>query len=220
MLVLGVDPSLTAYGWALHDTNAPLGSSERCLERGRFSTSSKMEFLDRYRYQRDSLREVVQQLKPEKVGIEFPIFNDLFSEGMYGLFLFSCDALKLEKCDVVFWTPLQGKAHAREKIQRPKGWKMDKKDMVEAAKADAGPGKWNHNEADAYHIAALSGRFWEFNAGSLLEADLTPVEMKYFARVHTYQRGKHQGKTVRTGMIHRENDRFFLWSKETENGTI
>jgi Holliday junction resolvasome RuvABC endonuclease subunit len=214
MRVLGIDPSLTAFGWALHDTSAPLGDPSRCAERGRFSTPSKMEFLDRYRSMRDSLREVVRRLQPDRVGIEFPIFNDLFSEGMYGLFLFSCDALKLEGCDVVFWTPLQAKAHAREKISRPKGWKMDKKDMVEAAKADAGPGQWNHNEADAYHIAVLAARFWAFYEGSILEADLSPVEKRYFSRVHTYQRGRKAGKTVKTGMIHRENDRFFLWSQE------
>jgi len=211
MRILGIDPSLTQYGWAIHDTSYPVGDKRRCEARGRFQTSSKMEFLDRYRHQRDSLREVIQQYSPDRTGIEFPIFNDLFSEGMYGLFLFSCDALKLEGCDVVFWTPLQGKAHAREKIVRPKGWKMDKKDMVEAAKVCCGQ-TMNHNEADAYHIAVLSSRFWDFYDGNLLEAGLTPVEKKYFSRVHTYVRGNKRGKTVRTGMVHRENDRFFLWS--------
>ena len=86
MRVLGVDPSLTNFGWAVHDDAFPVGDKRRCEARGRFQTSSKMEFLDRYRSQRDSLRELVQQVKPDKVGIEFPIFNDLFSEVCTGCF--------------------------------------------------------------------------------------------------------------------------------------
>ena len=121
MRVLGLDPSLTNYGWALHDTDAPVGDLSRCLGRGRFRTPVKMEFIDRYISQRESLRELVRRLNPDKVGIEFPIFDDLWSEGMYGLFLYSCEALKLEGSDVVFWTPLQVKAHAREFLGRPPG---------------------------------------------------------------------------------------------------
>ena len=211
MRVLGCDPSLTNFGWAIHDTRFPLGDKRRCEIRGRFQTTAKMEFLDRYCSHRDSLAKLIREQKPDRVGIEYPVFGQLFSEGMYGLFLYTCEALKSEGCDVVFWTPLQGKAHAREKISRPKGWKMDKKDMVEAAKADCGQ-RMNHNEADAYHIAVLAARFWSLYEGLILEADLTPVESKYFSKVHTYSRGKKAGKTVKTGMIHRENDRFFLWS--------
>jgi len=211
MRICGVDPSLTNYGWVIHDDAFPVGDKRRCESRGRFQTSSKMEFVDRYRSHRESLRALIQEHKPDRVGLEYPVFGQMFSEGMYGLFLYTCEALKAEGCDVVFWTPLQGKAHAREKISRPKGWKMDKKDMVEAAIACCGQ-RMNHNEADAYHIAVLSARFWSVYEGHLLEADLTPVEAKYFSRVHTYTRGKKAGKTVKTGMVHRENDRFFLWS--------
>jgi hypothetical protein len=211
MKVLGLDPSLTNYGWAIHDTDAPVGTPERCVARGRFRTPSKMEFIDRYIAQRESLREVIREHAPDKVGIEFPVFGNLWSEGMYGLFLYSCEALKLERCDVVFWTPLQVKAHARESIDRPKGWQMDKTDMVEAAKADC-CARMNHNEADAYLVGVLSGRFWNLLAGQVDEGGLTPVEQGYFSKVHTYTRGAKEGKTVRTGMIYRENDRYFAWS--------
>ena len=212
--MLGLDPSLTNFGWALHDTSAPVGDPARCPARGRFSTPSDMEFVDRYISQRESLRSLVQKLKPDRVGIEFPIFNDLFSEGMYGLFLYSCEALKLEGVDAVFWTPLQVKARARETIPRPKGWKMDKPDMVEAAKTDTGISKWNHNEADAYLVGVLSSRFWGFYSGEILEAGLSPVEKNYFAKVHTFTKGAKAGKTVKTGMVFREEDRFFLWSNK------
>jgi hypothetical protein len=210
--VLGLDPSLTAFGWALHDTEAPVGTPNRCLARGRMKTSPKTEFIDRYVFLRSGLLEVLQTHRPDRVGLEFPIFNAMFSEGAYGVFLYTCEALKSEGCDVVFWTPLQIKAHAREKIDRPKGWKMDKPDMVEAAKADAGGGRWDHNEADAYLCAVLSGRFWNFYDGVLQKDELRYPEDRYFTAVHTYTRGEKAGKTVKRGVIHRESDRFFLWS--------
>jgi hypothetical protein len=162
---------------------------------------------------RDSLRSLIQKTNPDRVGIESPIFNDLFSEGMYGLFLYSNEALKLERKDVVFFSPGQGKAHARESLARPKGWKMLKGDMVEAAKADTGGGRWNHNEADAYLIGRLAGRFWKFAEGVTPESELTPVERKQFLHIHTFQRGARAGQTVKKGLLFREEDRFFRWSQ-------
>ena len=213
MIVLGLDPSLTNCGWALHDTEASVGSSLRCLDRGRIRTSSKMEFIDRNTTIRDTLREIIQERPVDKVGLEFPAFGLIYSEGMYGLFLYVCEALKTEKQDVVFFTPLQIKAHARDSIVRPPKWKMDKPDMVEAAKTDTGGGVWNHNEADAYLCAVLAGRFWKLYEGEIQESDLTKTEAKYFTRVHQYVRGAKAGQVRKTGTIHREDDRFFRWSE-------
>ena len=71
--------------------------------------------------QRESLRAVIREHRPDRVGIEFPVFDNLWSEGMYGLFLYSCEALRAECMDVVFWSPLQAKAHARDTLDRPEG---------------------------------------------------------------------------------------------------
>lgn len=218
MRVLGLDPSLTAFGWALHDTEAR--GVKRCPVRGRFATSKKTLFVDRYVFMRESLRGLIQELKPDRVGIESPIFHNLFSEGMYGLFLYSNEALRLERMDVAFFAPDQVKAHAREAIARPKGWEMLKGDMVEAAKADTGgKGVWNHNEADAYLNGKLSGRFWKFFDGDLTEEDLTPVERHQFLKTHTFQRGKRAGETIKPGLLYREEERFFLWSKVSPEST-
>ena len=211
MLVLGLDPSLTNFGWALHDDEKE--GSDRCPARGRFQTPSKMVFINRYCYMRESLRELIQEYKPDYVGIEYPVFNDLWSEGMYGLFLYSCEALKAEKIDVVFFSPMQVKVHARLSLDRPKGWKMLKGDMVDAAKDDTGgKGRWNHNEADAYLVARTSARFWQLHQGHINVDDLTEPEKKQFTKIHTYQRGKKAGETVRKGILFRESERFFRWS--------
>lgn len=213
MRVLGLDPSLTNYGWAILDTSQ--SGKERCEARGRFKTKAKMEFVERYLYMRESLRTLIQEYQPDRVGLESPVFGNLWSEGMYGLFLYTCEALKMEGCDVVLWSPLQIKAHAREFLVRPKGWQMMKPDMVDAAKQHTdGKGRWNHNEADAFLAAVLASRFWCFYDGEISAGDLTPVELKYFTEVKTYSRGKKAGQIEKKGVIYREDDRFFLWSQE------
>jgi Holliday junction resolvasome RuvABC endonuclease subunit len=213
VIIAGLDPSLRQFGWAVIDTRASM--KKRCIARGRFKTLPVTLFIDRYIFLREELRSLLREFTPDRVGIEYPIFNDLYSEGMYGLFLYSCEALRTERMDTVFFSPPQVKAHAREFLGRPKGWKMAKPDMVEAAKAHTGgKGRWNHNEADAYWVASSAARFWLYYDG-LLEIDaLTPVEKKEFLNLHTYVRGKKAGRTVRSGMLFREDDRFFLWSEE------
>jgi hypothetical protein len=176
-----------------------------------------MGFVERYVFLRESLRTLVRSQRPDRVGVEYPVFGALYSEGLYGLFLYTCEALQAEGCDVVFWTPLQIKAHARDTITRPPGWVMDKQDMCEAAQVDTGIARWNHNEADGYLCARLSGRFWLLYEGLITAADLTKNEERYFLDIKTYTRGKKAGKTELRGTMHREDDRFFLWSKPPEN---
>jgi hypothetical protein len=215
MRVIGLDPSLSNFGWAVHDTSVPVGDRSRCERRGRFQTSGKTLFIDRYTEMRGRLRELLHEVQPDRVGLEFPVFNDLWSEGMYGLFLFTCEALRLEGQDVVFWSPMQVKAHARESLDRPSGWQMGKADMVDAAKADTAGGRWNHNEADAYLVARLSGRFWLLHDDLIRERDLTPTERKYFLDIKRFVRGKKAGRVERKGVMYREDERFFIWSNKT-----
>ena len=217
MRVLGLDPSLTNFGWAVHDTDA--ADSLRCVRRGRFRTSGKTLYVTRYQDLRERLRLLIREEAPDRMGIEFPVFGSDYSEGLYGLFLYCSEAIHDEKMDVVFWSPLQIKAHARESLGRPKGWSMEKPDMVEAARADTGgKGTWKHNEADAYLCARLSARFWLLQTGSLSTTDLTPVEAKYFLEVKRYARGKKAGKTEQKGVLFREDERFFQWSEDDDGG--
>lgn len=219
MKCLGFDPSMSNFGWALHDTEGV--GSNRCLARGRFQTSSKTLFIDRYTEMRESVRRLVEDLGVQygvfRVGVEYPVFKELYSEGMYGLFLYTCEALRATKADVVFFSPLQVKAHARGMLKRPPGWIMNKPDMVEAAKKDTGGrGSWNHNEADAYWIASVAARFWLLHDGVIGAGDLTPLEQKQFMEVHTFQRGGRKGQTIQKGILYREDNRFFRWSNEED----
>ena len=215
MRVLGLDPSLTNFGWAVHNDSAT--GVARCEARGRFQTYSKTLFLDRYVDLRERLFSLVKEHKPDAVGIEYPVFGDLWSEGMYGLFLYSCEALKAAKMDVVFFSPGQIKSVSRDLLERPKGWRMVKADMCEAAKLDTGgKGRWNHNEADAYLCARHAARFWGVQKGLTSVDQLSPKELKQFNLIHTFVRGKKAGRTVKRGILHRADERFFLWSSTGE----
>ena len=210
MRILGLDPSLSGYGWAVHETTEQ--GAARCIARGRVKSSSDMVFVDRYTGVREILRQLIRTYQPDAVGVESPFFGGSYSEGMYGLFLYTNEALRLEHRDAVYFSPLQVKAHARESLGRPEGWKMMKPDMVAAARKDADVKKaLDHNEADAYLVARLAGRFWTayLNPG----LDLTPVERNLFTREHTFTRGEKAGETEQTGLFFREADRFFLWSR-------
>lgn len=143
-----------------------------------------------------------------------PVYGEMYSEGMYGLYLYTCEALREKDQDVVLWSNGHIKAHARDSIRRPAGWKMSKADMVDAAKADTGGGRWNHNEADAYLAARLSARFWLLQADLIRERDLTPTERSYFLEIKRFTRGVKAGKTVHKGALYREDERFFMWSSK------
>jgi hypothetical protein len=136
---------------------------------------------------------------------------------MYGLFLFTLEALYNTRADVVFLSNSSAKAHARRFLQRPKGWgEITKQDMIEAAKKDTGgKGRWSSDEADAYMVAVLGGRFWEFHKGTLCEKDLTPYELRLFTEIRRPVRGKLAGRTLKRGLIFRKEDRFFLFSQVT-----
>lgn len=214
IIVLGLDPSLSSYGWAVHDT-AGIGES-RCVKRGTFKTKSKDLFVSRNMYMRDSLIGLVGDVKPDKTAIEYPVFKETYSEGMYGLFLYSCEALLLTKSDVVFFDNSQVKAHGKRMINRPSGWKMCKDDIKEAAELDTGikKSKWKKSdESDAYIIALLGSRFWMLLDGSIKEQDLSDYEKKLFLEIKKTSKGKNVGIEQRKGIAYREDSRFFIWGQ-------
>lgn len=213
MLVLGLDPSLTGFGWAVCDLDA-VGKA-RCPMRGRWKTTARDLFVQRYTTLREHVRKLVRDTGIVRLGVESPVYGALYSEGMYGLYLFVNEALWQEHRDVVFFSPPQTKATARLHLGRPQGWKMMKPDMIEAAKSDTGgKGRWSNDEADAYWAARSAARFWLLYDGRISLDELTPVERHQFTKIHTFKRGPKAGKAVRKGLLYREDDRFFRWSEE------
>ncbi len=210
MITLGLDPSLTGFGWCLH--NSSVSGPSRVVARGRFSTSSKTLWIQRYVDLRAAVRDLLVRYPDiEAVGVESPPFGELWSEGLYALFLMVNEALWEQRKDVVYFDPVTVKMLAKEDPGVRKG-KMFKSDMIECAKADTGIGKWNSDEADAYHVAKFSARFWGLIRDELELSELTPSEHHAFARIHTFVRGKRAGQTINYGAMFKENKRFFRFS--------
>lgn len=210
MISLGLDPSLSGFGWCIH--NSSVIGKDRVFARGRWSTSPKTIWVERYVLLRQKLQDLLDQyLLIEAVGVESPPFGELWSEGLYALFLVVNEAIWSRRKDVVYFDPLTVKMLVKEDPKLRKG-KMFKSDMIDAAKADTEISKWNSDEADAYHISRFTARFWMLVKGELSEEDLTPSEIRAFTRIHTFTRGKREGQTIKTGAIFKENQRYFRFS--------
>lgn len=211
MLTLGLDPSLTGFGWAIHDDTAE--GASRLVSSGLWVTSPKEVFVKRYRRLRTLLTKLLLE-NPEvlTVGVESPPFGEQFSEGLYALFTHVNEAVYLARRDVVHFDPGTVKMLAKiDPSLRP--GKMFKSDMVEMARLDTGISRWNHNVADAYLIAIYGARFWRYLRQDIGIDQLTPSEYKAFARTHTFQKGLKKGVTVKMGAVYKEGRRFFEFSK-------
>lgn len=210
MITLGLDPSMTGFGWVVHDSNAT--GASRVIDRGRWSTSSKTIWVERYVLMRQRLKDLLDaHPEIETVGVESPPYGHLWSEGLYALFLMVNEALWSRRKDVVYFDPVTLKMLVKVDPSVRKG-KMFKSDMKDAAKEDTGIAKWNADEADAYHAAVYGARFWMLFEGDLQKSDLTPSEVRAFLRIHTFARGKKAGITVKSGALFKENRRFFRFS--------
>ncbi len=210
MISLGLDPSLTGFGWAIHDSSAQ--GASRLVAKGVFSTKASELFITRYMFLRDSVFTLLRKYPQiQVVGVESSIYGEQWSEGAYGLFLYVNEAVYECRKDVVFFDPLTLKLMAKGH-KRP--GKMFKSDMIAAAKSDTNQAKikWNHNEADGYLIAKFTARLWCHLYEGLPSESLTEAETHVFRRTHTYVRGKHAGETTTKGMVFREGDRFFRYS--------
>lgn len=215
MITLGIDPSLTGFGWCVH--NSSVTGPARVIARGVVNTPASDIFVARYIYLRTQLFHLICDFPEiQAVGVESPPFGESFSEGLYALFVYVNEALYLLRKDVVYFDPLTVKSLARMDPRVLQGT-MDKGSMVSAARAETGISQWNHNAADAYLIARSAARFWRLESGQITLEDLTPSEAHSFRRVHTFVRGAKAGQTKYEGLVFREGDRFFKFSNIPPN---
>jgi hypothetical protein len=212
MISLGFDPSITGYGWCIHDSEA-IGRA-RIVEKGLFSTSARTVFVKRYMDFRDMLTKLLgDHPEVECIGIESPVYGEQWSPGAYALFVYTNEVVYRFRKDVVYFDPGTVKMLAKLDPRTRKG-KMFKADMVAAAKADTGiTGRFNHNEADAYHVAKFAARFFLRLDEKITDDDLTPSERLAFVKQHKMTKGERAGETVYHGAIFKENSRFFRFSK-------
>lgn len=210
---------MTGFGWCIHDSDA-VGPA-RIVSKGRWATSPKVVFVKRYMEFREHVTKLLRaHPEIEAVGVESPVYGEQWSPGLYALFVYVNEVMWTFRKDVIFFDPGTVKMLAKLDPRARKG-KMFKADMVNAAKADTGiKGRFNHNEADAYHVARFAARFFLRLNERITDEDLTPSEYQAFSKIHTFTKGKRAGITIRSGAIFKENSRYFLFSRAFEDGVL
>lgn len=210
MLVLGLDPSLTAFGWALHDDEA-VGRARR-RDSGHEGTLPSTVPVARFMHHQEMVRDVLSRNAVDAVCIESPAYDaGPFQTIHFGLMLFSLVPIFEARRDVVLFDPATLKYLARETTDR-KG-AMGKLDMQRRVQVDTMDTKViDNNEADAYLCAKYGARMMRLVNGLLRPEELTETERRVFlTREKTVKR---MGQRVKKRVSHafRENSRFFRFS--------
>jgi hypothetical protein len=209
MIILGIDPSFTNYAYSLYDT-----SIEDCILSGKFSSPSHLPIYRRTKLLQDYLRSfLLMHPEIDFIGMESAVFGSSYSEGLYALFCYSMEVFSEVKTPLVLFSPSQVKAKAREFLDLPSSFKMEKRDMQEAAKRRSSFQKyWGDDEADAFWVSHLAATFWRLQQGEIPESSLTSKEFEMLAHKAYYKRGAKKGQLNKTnlGILHKRVTRFLL----------
>lgn len=205
MIILGCDPSITGFGWTVHDTLKT--GRERLIDHGVIKTTAKSNLMPwRYRTLRESFREILSRHPTIAfAGIEHPPYGASYSMGLYALYMDVWEAFLDHRISFVYFLPTQLKAYAREVLDVT--GKLTKKDMVDSYKSllnDEWDGRMDHNMADAGIVGHMGGRFASYLRHDIAEADLTAYESKLFVQNTMNRR---TGSRREEGIIYNEGEK-------------
>ena len=211
MITLGLDPSLRAYGWAIHD------SSEKGITRrmasGHEGTLPSTVPVARFMHFRSMVASLLRTYpEVQMVGIESPAYQaGPFQTIHFGLMMFSLEAVFEKRLDCVLFDPATVK-----RLSKPAGKKgeMTKLDMQRQVQLDTKDFNLiDNNEADAYLVARHAAKFAEFKAGKIKPSDLNENEMAVFIGKTKKVKTVAGTKIKRIAHVFRENSRFFSFSQ-------
>jgi len=211
-LILGVDPSLTSTGWSILN-----GATKKCLDWGAIKTTTKELMVKRFLVIRKEVDQLIAQYKIKFVGCESPVFGGYETGTAFALYILLQEAFLKRKVNLVYFAPKQLHKLLKEEGYGTAG-KIFKSDSVEAATDFLNnqlPNRATGDKADSLHAARLGYRFWQFFNKKLKIENLTKAEKEMFAKTHTFVKGNKKGTTERKGIIYREDDLFFRFSKHS-----
>lgn len=210
---LGLDPSLTGYGWGVYENS--LQPSARRIASGHEGTLSDNVPVARFMHFRALVRSLIERFKPDVVGIESPAYGGgPFSEAHFGLMMFSLEAVFENRIDCVLFDPATLKLMTTGKGD---AGKLDMQRFVQVDTMDPVP--LNNNQSDAYCVARGAVRFMGIRSGTLSIDELSEKEKHVFINRTKKKKTSAGVKVRRTAHVFRENNRFFSFSK-VPNGSV
>jgi len=212
MPIAGFDPSLTHFGWVLLDEGKD--GRESLTDSGVFKTDPRDGLLvQRIIRQRERVRKLLIGKGVSFVAMEAPYFSDFNTELLFALNQHIHEVFLDLGVFVIYIQPVSLK-----KLSVPGVNPQDvtKNHMVHQAKTELGlqGRRLSEHVADAYFAGKVGRRFFQWHfLKKLKDVDLNEYEQALFCGQHTFVKGNKKGLTEYTGIIYRENDQFFDYSK-------
>jgi len=189
--ILGLDLSMTSFGWFLHN-------EKRKPIYGSFKTKPEDGIdLKRFMIQRDRFVNLINDYKIDHIGIEQPFLMSFNTEKLFALHQFILEICYTRHIKVVYITPAQIKTYATDNAQAAKN------DMVFKTKEVLGfqREKINDDECDAYWVGILAEKFWKLYYKEITIEDLTEKEKYIFIK----------NKSKKPGILYKENISYYVF---------
>jgi Holliday junction resolvasome RuvABC endonuclease subunit len=216
MPIAGFDPSLTHIGWIIFDQEKT--GAKAVLEAGTFQTSPKDgHLIQRLLMQQERIRLLLTSRKVSFVSMEAPIWKDWNSEILFALNQFIHQVLLDLKIFMVHLQPSTLKKYAYPELD-PND--VTKSHMTHQAKKELNRmnKRFSEHVADAYFAGKIGLKFYQWYFLHMYsDDDLTEQERNLFCGKHTFVKGEKKGLTEYTGIIYRENERFFNYKNQTRD---
>ena len=218
MTVAAFDPSLTHFGYVLLDETKE--GKDAFLGSGTFKTDPKDGLLiQRIITQRERVKKFLIENNIKFVAMESPYWGDFNTEILFALNQHIHEIFLNLNMFVLYVQPQSLKKFACPHL---KPNEVNKHHMVHQAKTELEKHgrKFSEHVSDAYFAGKLGCIFhrWYIQK-AMTDEELPEYLQDLFAGKHTYTKGAKKGITDYTGIIYKENDQFFDYSKQNRKTT-
>jgi len=219
MPILGLDPSITHLGWVVFDENKT--GKNAVLEGGVLKTRPTDGLLvQRLITQRERIRLLLSSRKINFVSMEAPYLADFSTELLFALNQNLHEAFLDSGTYVIYIQPSTLKRHALPDMRMDE---ITKHHITHKARneLDMIGRRFSEHVADAYFAGKIGLKFYQwFFMKKYTDSQLTEAERKLFCGKHTFVKGPRKGYTEYKGIIYRENDQFFDYTKHRRKSKI
>lgn len=219
MTIIGIDPSLTHSGWVLFDENKT--GKDSVIQAGVFKTDkSDGLYATRLILQRERIKLLLSMHNIKFVAMEAPLFDEHSTEILYALHQFFHEVFLDLKVYLIYLQPSTVKKYAYPDMDPDEVTKhlMTHKALKELNLLGK---RFSEHAADAYFIGKIGLKYYQWLFMKKYTDDqLLEMERNIFCGKHTYVKGIKKGLTEYNGIIYRENERFYDYTKQLKTSQI